>query len=291
MASVAAADVTAMGSQARIVLWGAPPFALGDLTGQLAAYERAWTRFDATSELASIPRRRWVPLSLPSYTLLEACHLAWQRSGGLFDASMGRQIAQRGYVSGLREAIARPFTPRRGRWAEVALDPESQSVWLPAGVRLDVGAIGKGYAADLLVAAARTRGAAAAMVDIGGDVAVTGSRGRRWRIGIELDGPAARCFTVAIDGGAVATSSVHRRTWGPAHDRRHHLTDPRTGDQAASNLSSVAVWAEHAWWAESAATALLVGGTAAMGRFPDLHAVGLTDDGEIVGTGALAAAV
>jgi len=268
-------------------LWDAPAFAVSELVGRLAAYERAWTRFDPTSELSSIAARRWTTVSPATFTLLESCHLAWQRSGGLFDASMGRQVAERGYVTNIRTAIARPFKPRRGRWSEVALDPATRSVWLPAGVQLDVGAIAKGHAADLVVAEARAGGASAALVDIGGDVAVGGHRGRPWRVGIELDGPAPRCISVRIDRGAVATSSTVRRAWGPDGDRRHHLTDPRTGSQADSDLACVAVWAEHAWWAEAAATSLLIGGSEVLGDLAGLHAIGLTHDGCVVGAGAL----
>lgn len=66
--------------------------------------------------------------------------------------------------------------------------------------------------------------------------------------------------TVALDRGAIATSSRVRRAWGPEDDRRHHLIDPATGQPARSGLAAVTIVAAQGWQAEVLAKAAFLGG-------------------------------
>ena len=106
----------------------------------------------------------------------------------------------------------------------------------------------------------------------------------------ETWGHGARCVTFGLEAGAVATSSIARRAWGPPGDRRHHIIDPRTGRGADSDVSSVAVVAASAWWAEVVATSLVVLGSSGLARFPDIEALCLTRDGTVIATAGLEAA-
>jgi FAD:protein FMN transferase len=153
-------------------------------------------------------------------------------------------------------------SPLRRGWARVVVDAAASSVTLPAGVGLDPGGIGKGYAADLVVEELRAAGAAGVCVNLGGDLRAEGRApgGGSWIVGIEhplRPGPAA---TVTLARGAVATSSRVRRAWGPAGDRRHHLIDPPTGRPAAGGLAAVTVLAARGWQAEVLAKAAFLGG-------------------------------
>ena len=63
-----------------------------------------------------------------------------------------------------------------------------------------------------------------------------------------------------IDPGAVATSTVTKRTWKQGEKQRHHLIDPRTGVPAKTEWLSVTVIAPHAYEAEVYAKVLLIAG-------------------------------
>src|SRR5207245_1441448 len=78
-----------------------------------------------------------------------------------------------------------PGPSRFMRWREIKTYPYTRSVGLPAGVRLDFGGVAKGWAAD--EAASRLGEYGPALVDAGGDVAVSGPMrdGTGWPIGIE----------------------------------------------------------------------------------------------------------
>ena len=281
-----------MGSRVRLVAMGEVTGGMAGLRHDLESYERRWTRFDPESEISSIPVATWTALTTETFGLLARCDSAWRATGGAYDASMATTLADWGYDGSLAEARAGSFVATPGRWGRVRLCHETSSVWIPAGVTLDVGGIGKGFAADLVVAGALARGATSVLADIGGDVRVgcAGSRSEVWRIGIELDGHGARCVTLGLEAGAVATSSIARRAWGPPGDRRHHIIDPRTGRGADSDVSSVAVVAASAWWAEVVATSLVVLGSSGLARFPDIEALCLTRDGTVIATAGLEAA-
>ena len=110
-------------------------------------------------------------------------------------------------------------TPTTACGGGVIVDRVTGTVDLEPGVRIDLGGIGKGYAADRALALLSQAGPA--MVDAGGDVATHGrpdSLG--WRVGVET---AHGTLTIALEGGAVATSGRDRRHWRRVqYQRRHH---------------------------------------------------------------------
>jgi thiamine biosynthesis lipoprotein ApbE len=92
-----------------------------------------------------------------------------------------------------------------------------------------------------------------------------------------------------LNGGGLATSSP-RRSWPVGAGTAHHLFDPRTGAPAEVQLAGVTVLAGEAWWAEALTKAVLVGGLdpGSLGT-QAASGVGVTFDGEVVGTDDLVA--
>ena len=92
--------------------------------------------------------------------------------------------------------------------------------------------------------------------------------GRRRMAGRDQN-PAGGSIPVAVmapPAGAVATSSIRRRSWMAGDRRVHHLLDPRTGEPAWNGLRSVTVSARDPAWAEVWSKALFVGGRPAIGE-------------------------
>jgi thiamine biosynthesis lipoprotein len=147
----------------------------------------------------------------------------------------------------------------------VVLDPLVAAVTLPRDVHLDLGGIGKGYAADRVVAALLEAGATGVCVDLGGDVRVAGAGPYAGAWTVEFLAPELgdRFGAVRLAGGAVATSTTGRRRWKRGGTIVHHLLDPATGRASRSGVATVTVVAADAWWAEVLAKAALVAGAAA----------------------------
>jgi thiamine biosynthesis lipoprotein len=156
---------------------------------------------------------------------------------------------------------------------------DGRRVAIEDGYRLDLGGIGKGFAAERVVELLSLAGPS--LVSAGGDVAVRGvpTEGS-WAVAVE-DGP-----TLGLERGGVATSGSARRRWRVGGEARHHLIDPRTGESARTDLVRVTAVGSDAVDAEVLATVLFLDGSAAA-LAADVPAVLLTADGRTLTTGGI----
>jgi FAD:protein FMN transferase len=239
------------------------------------------TRFDPLSELSRLnadraPSRR---VSRDMGAAVRAAIGGAARTEGLVDPTLLDALERAGYAAsragtpavGLRAALrdAPPRAPGApdpaSVWRAVAVTPDLRTVSRPPGVRIDLGGIGKGFAAD---AAARLLASAARYaVDCGGDLALGGVEvdERPWTVDVRSPwgGEPTR---IRVRAGGLATSGLDVRLWrGSDGTPRHHLLDPATGAPAwtgviaATALGATAVDAEI-----DAKAALLAGATGAI---------------------------
>jgi FAD:protein FMN transferase len=147
-------------------------------------------------------------------------------------------------------------------WQTIVLDRANGTVRMPAGVRLDLGATAKAWAADRAAAAAFSVSGCGVLVGIGGDIATCGAApDAGWKIRV-TDDHRSDCSvpgqTITINSGGLATSSTTVRRWRKDGHAMHHLIDPRTGAPVRSNWRTVSVAAANCTDANIAATAALV---------------------------------
>jgi FAD:protein FMN transferase len=250
-----------------------------------AVEERRFSRFRADSELAGVNARagRRTRVSPPFAEVLRLALTAARTTGGRFDPTVLPALRALGYdrdfdevLAGARAALS-PVEPC-GRWDLIELD--ATSVWFPAGVEIDLGGIAKGWTADRAAERAVAEGLPWAIVNAGGDLRLAGDPPPD---GVEIavedpewfDGELAR---VRLDHGALATSSITRRAWGPG---LHHVIDPRTGAPARREVLQATVWAPTCAEAEVLATGALLEGPPALERVPAMLVLG---DGTVATT-------
>ena len=115
---------------------------------------------------------------------------------------------------------------------------------------LDLGAIAKGFAADLAADAAGAVGVDA-LVDLGGNLKAARSSSRPWRTGVKDPNGNGFAAVVELRGGeALATSATYFRG--------SHIFDGRTGRAVTNGVASVTVLCESAMWADGLSTTLFV---------------------------------
>lgn len=147
-------------------------------------------------------------------------------------------------------------------WQDIEFNPRARTLRTPKGVRLDLGGVAKGWAADR--AAGRLSRLGPALVDAGGDIAVSGPKadGRPWVVGVaDPRNPEGQLTHLKITRGGVATSGRDYRRWKVNGNWRHHLIDPRTGEPAVTDVFSVTVVAPSVREAEIAAKVVAVLGS------------------------------
>jgi thiamine biosynthesis lipoprotein len=266
---------------------------------EVAACEAALSRFDSSSDLSRLNRGAgsWIAVD---GRLVEALRLALQArraTRGRFDPTVLPALVAAGYDRSFELLEERP--PRQiDGWragAAVEVDERDGLVRLAAGVAVDLGGIGKGYAAARALDAMRDawNGLPGALVDLGGDLAVWGATpgGGPWRIDvIDPRTVGAVAGRLLVAGGGVATSGRDVRRFGPGGSL-HHLIDPATGEPAGPGPLAVTVVASHAAEAEAHATALAISGPdemrAHVAANPQISALAVPRAGEPVALGAL----
>jgi FAD:protein FMN transferase len=151
---------------------------------------------------------------------------------------------------------------------KLILDAEHRTVrFAVAGMRVDVGAIGKGYAADKSVEVMRKHGALGGMAALAGDIRCFGQppRGQEsWRIGLQDPNVAADdlrpvkpLLVLALTTEGISTSGDYRR-FVKVQGRKHsHIVDPHTG-QSAGTLVSDTIIAPDATTSDALSTAVNV---------------------------------
>lgn len=243
----------------------------------------------------------WTPLSPWTFEALRTA-LDWaERSGGAFDPTVGPLMEAWGFF---QHEPARP-DPTTARAAAalvgydgVDFDAAGRRARLTrSGMRLDLGALAKGWALDRALDAMMPAGARSAMVDLGGNVAVRGpgpAADGRWRMGIRhprVEG--ALMGTLDLAGGAVATSGDYEQMFEAEGVRYSHLMDPRQGEPARG-VVAVTVHAADGATADALSTLLFVLGPdegraflAREGLEDRVTAVWIRDDGREGGDGGL----
>lgn len=234
--------------------------------------EAKWSRFRPTSELRRLNAAAGRPVVVSQDTFNVVAHAVdgWYLTAGRYDPTVLDALIAAGYDRTFDD-IRRDRPPARTHpaerapgCAEIILSQTANTIILPHGVQLDLGGIGKGYAADLVTAELLALGARGALVSIGGDIRCAGTA--PWDVGwlIEIEDPAnpdATAARLGLADGAVVTTTPLKRTWTTADNTTaHHLIDPATGLPADTGLSAVTVVAGEAWWAEVLAKAAFLAG-------------------------------
>jgi thiamine biosynthesis lipoprotein len=134
---------------------------------------------------------------------------------------------------------------------------DDRQVRLPIeGMELDLGGIGKEYAADRAAERCQAMGMVGGFVDLGGDIRVIGPRadGTGWRLGIRDPREEHKLLgELTLAHGALATSGDYERGFDVDGRRYGHLLDARTG-WPVSHWSSISVAAPNAVAAGALAT-------------------------------------
>ncbi|MGB2532661.1 MAG: FAD:protein FMN transferase [Porticoccaceae bacterium] len=190
----------------------------------------------------------------------------WHQSNGAFDPTIGPLVDLWGFGPVDREGQV----PSSESIEQVLSNVGFESIVLEdltlsklAPVALDVSAVAKGYAVDLVANHLEMLALPDYLVEIGGEIRVSGTNpdGQPWRIALEQPQLfAAVDRVIEISDSAIATSGDYRNYFEKDGVRYSHTIDPRTGMPIRHKLASVSVIAESCAEADAWATALSVMG-------------------------------
>ncbi|MCD8138555.1 MAG: FAD:protein FMN transferase [Planctomycetaceae bacterium] len=230
-----------------------PELAVAEAEAAVARVNTLMSPFGDASDIKRLnetPAGTWIAVDPLTWRVVMES-LRWHRlSGGAFDPTVGPVKAL--FTFDGRETDDFPsddaLADARSRVGADKLRFEREGMrlsWAADGMRLDLGAIAKGFAADLAMESLIRNGARHALVDIGGELrAVGGKPGdarEPWRAGIRHPRDDDVIERFELVDGAVATSGDYERFF--VHDgvRYEHIIDPRTGLPMTEGPASVTV--------------------------------------------------
>jgi thiamine biosynthesis lipoprotein len=264
-------DFRAMGCQMLAVIDSDDPEASEALTRVpvwFEEWEAALSRFRDDSELSVLNRAEGKPMRVSEtlWQVIEEALRAAHASDGLVTPTLLDAVNAAGYdrsfellpASAMSATVLKPIAD----WRALELDANSRTVRLPRGIHLDFGGVAKGWSADQ--AARRLSAIAPALVDAGGDMAISHAQvsGEAWPIAVADPFHAdADLDLLLVNQGGVATSGRDYRRWQRNGKWQHHIIDPRTGAPAETDVLTATVIAPTTAQAEVAAKVALILGS------------------------------
>jgi len=252
--------------------------------------EAALSVFQETSVITGVNRRAAaapVHVDADVFGLLQRCAELSRHTGGAFDITSTPLSRCWGFMrrEGRVPSPDEIAAARRGvDAAAVRLDAGDRSVRFDrAGLELNLGAVGKGYALDRVAADMRRCGVAHALLSAGrSSLLAVGGRDGGWHVEVTSPRLAGPLATVWLRDAALGTSGAGEQFVEVDGQRYGHVIDPRTGWPARGVLSA-SVIASSAARADALSTAFLVGGVELAARYcaehADVMALVTPDDG------------
>jgi thiamine biosynthesis lipoprotein len=232
---------------------------------RVKALDESFSDYKPQSEMMRVCREAWrepVRVSRDLFRILEAANALAERTGGAFDVTQGRVIRlwKRAREDRRPPSASEIAEAKRGSgYRKLVLDAANRTVFLKSsGMHIDLGGIGKGYAADEALRALREHGVSRALVAASGDLAIGDAPPDRegWKIRIEPGGT-PRVLTLRNTG--ISTSGDAEQFVEIDGSRYSHIIDPESG-AALTNGIGVTVVAGDAMTSDSLATAVSIVG-------------------------------
>ena len=219
---------------------------------------------DKNSEIFRLNHEKSASVSADAAELLNRSLELSAQLGGSFDLTVFPAVQAWGFTSGeyrVPDSGELKKLSDRIDYRRVALS--GASAVLSENTEVDLGAVAKGYAADVCGKLLGESRAQAAVLNLGGTIRLYGAKpdGSRFTVGIaDPDNPAAYFGYLSLDSGTVATSGGYERYFEKDGRRYIHILDPETAAPVDNGVLSVTVVTDNGADADALSTALFVMG-------------------------------
>ncbi len=203
--------------------------------------------------------------------LLDRCLDVWRESDGALDVTIGAAVELWDIDSWAGEGKDAVFMPPTDEELQAALATcggdkfrkQERMLFLPEGMQIDLGAVGKGIALDrILTYFEEHENITGAIISVGGSILTYGQKpdGSCWRVGVtDPADTAANIGTLKLEGQwCVSTSGDYERYVEVDGVRYHHIIDPATGCPADSGVAGVTILSRDGFLSDALSTACFI---------------------------------
>lgn len=254
------------------------------------------------SEICNINKnagKESVKVSDETFSVVERGKYYSTLSNGLFDISVGPLVKLWGIGSDNARVPSSDeinSTIKKINYKNILLDKPNTSVKLVnEGMMLDLGGIAKGYAADEIARYLKSKNIQHAIINLGGNVLVMGSKpnGQPWSIGIQnpMDSRGENIGAIHVKNKTVVTSGIYERYFEEDGEKYHHILNPFTGYPVENSLVSVSIVADKSIDADGLSTSTfalgLKDGSKLIESLDGVDAIFITNDNNVYITSGL----
>jgi thiamine biosynthesis lipoprotein len=251
--------------------------AAGIVFEEAGRIERLLSKYDPHSETSRLNRYGELKASAETFFIIKKSKEFWQLTSGAFDITVAPLVDLWGFSN------HEPKLPSDTQIKETLKLVGSDKIILHEndnvikfrfrGMKIDLGAIAKGYAIDLAVTRLKAAGVKSCLINAGGQVYALGDKsGSPWKIALQDARKPEIAGTLEIDNESVATSGDYEQFFFKDGKRYCHIIDPRTGYPADSGITSATVIEKSALHADALSTSAFITGSggieALKGKFP-----------------------
>jgi thiamine biosynthesis lipoprotein len=234
---------------------------------RLDAEMTTWTKDGETAKINAAAGVKPVKVSDEELEVIERAVDISKRSGGVFDITVEAFRGLWKFDEDMDGSLPDPAEVKKRLakigWKDIVIDHKAKTVFLRRkGMAITLGGIAKGYAVDKCVALLKKLGFTDFMVQAGGDMYISGSKGPEpWVVGIrDPRGPRDEMFALApVKDHSFSTSGDYERGFVKDGVRYHHILDPRDGQPARASRS-VTIRAKDAYTADAWSKVMFIWG-------------------------------
>ncbi|PJI09310.1 MULTISPECIES: FAD:protein FMN transferase [Clostridium] len=236
---------------------------------EMRKLEKLMNFYKASSEISILNKygfEKEIKLSKEVFDVIRSAKYFSEKTHGAFDVTLAPVIKMWGVFTESprvpsNEGILK--TLECVGYSNLILDDNKRTVrFIKENMKIDLGGIAKGYAADKAVQIYSRNEVKGAFINLGGNVIVFGKKDKEdeWNIGIQnpLKGRGEILGAVKVKNKSVVTSGSYVRYFEKDNIRYHHIIDPRTGYPADSDLLSVTIISKNSMLCDALSTAVFV---------------------------------
>ena len=238
---------------------------------RLVEINKLMSTYDPESELSRFNQHTGsepFPFSQENILVLREAKRLAEISNGYLDVTVGPLVNLWGFGPTKRPEKIPEQSVIDDTKAKIGLDKvilsDNSAIKTSEELYVDLSTIAKGYGVDQLALIMDKHGVTDYLVEIGGEMRVSGvnASGKPWRIAVEkpLSKERAMQRLITIGNNAIATSGDYRNYFEENGVRYSHLIDPTTGYPIQHNVVAVSVIHESSMTADGLSTALNVMG-------------------------------
>lgn len=232
---------------------------------EIARIEKLLSRYDPDSEVSRLNAAGELKVSPETFYVLKKAKWFCRESAGAFDPTCAVFSDLWGFSDqdyNIPEKSQVDAALRLVGCDKIILSEADNMVKLKSrGVKIDLGAIAKGYALDRAAAKLKEAGITSCLLNAGGQVYALGDKsGRPWKVAVRSARKSGFNGYLLLKDRAVATSGDYEQYFSGGESRYAHIFDPRTGYPADRGIISVTVSAPEGLSADALSTIVFIQG-------------------------------